>query len=293
MNTDPSLSRPIGCCLTAVAVSSCPTAGYCWYFRCCWYFFTAGTADGAGVAGTAYFCGRLKLSDGHALRLLHYCCGRLKLSRTTPFGYCWYFFTAGTAYCCGRPKLSDGRVRLCGFPQRKQLHLPRSGEAICSSSRMPKNIVVLPGKFKSSDFPGFSWGPLEGLGPRPGEFAGLQHGPVGIPGGAVEVASPWVSQGAGSGAGVPGMFGRPGGARDRIWIRWLHGEALSATPGDGPGSVTGRSPHPWGAGTAGGSDIGIRPRIARAAPWWAPAGLSPLCPDGREDAVPVWGNRPP
>lgn len=50
-------SPPIGGCFTftMVAVSSCPTARYCRYYRCCWYC-----------------CGRLKLSDDHSLRVLLY-----------------------------------------------------------------------------------------------------------------------------------------------------------------------------------------------------------------------------
>lgn len=55
-----------------------------------------------------------------------------------------------------------------------------------------------------------------------------------------------------------------GSPRDRIWIRRLHGEALSATPGDGPGSVTGgpRTPGvrgPLGEATSG-SGLALRVR---------------------------------
>ncbi|MBB2995691.1 hypothetical protein E9229_001882 [Paeniglutamicibacter cryotolerans] len=63
-------------CCTAAAVSSCPTttpSGYC---------FTAGVA---GTAVLLYCCGRLKLSDDHALRLLL---------------YCWHFFTAVAVSSC-------------------------------------------------------------------------------------------------------------------------------------------------------------------------------------------------
>ena len=68
MNKDSSLARPTGGYLTIVAVSSCPTARYCRYYRCYWYC-----------------CGRLKLSDDHALR------------GTALLIYCWYFLSAGVA----------------------------------------------------------------------------------------------------------------------------------------------------------------------------------------------------
>jgi hypothetical protein len=63
-----------------------------------------------GLLVLLYCCGRLKLSDDHALRLLLYCGGRLKLSDgrvLLVLLYCWYFITAvavsscpTAGYCC-------------------------------------------------------------------------------------------------------------------------------------------------------------------------------------------------
>ena len=130
MNTGSSLlARPIGCCFTAGAVSSCPTAGYC-YCWCCLY-----------CVYCVYCCGRLKLSDDHALRLLLYCCGRLKLSDDHALRVLLLLLLLlpvllvllWPSQAVRRPGTA---VRVS--PKRKQLHLPRSGEANRSSFRTTK-----------------------------------------------------------------------------------------------------------------------------------------------------------
>ena len=105
-----------------------------------------------GLLVLLYCCGRLKLSDDHALRLLLYCGGRLKLS--------------------------DGRVLLCGFPPKGSNCSFLKLRVIRSSHPHAKKYSSASRENQILKFPGF----LEGLGTRPSEVAGLRDGPLGMPG---------------------------------------------------------------------------------------------------------------
>ena len=192
-----------GCwfCCIAVVVSSCPTttpSGYCWYC------FTAGTSilrwpsqavrrPGTAVLlycwycrGSWYFFTAVVVSRCPTTTPSGYCFTAVVVSScptTTPSGYCFTARVALLLWPSQAVRRPGTAVRVS--PKRKQLHLPKSGEVNRPSPRMPKNIVVLPEKIKSSNLPGSAGR----VGRQATEIAGIQHGPVGLPRGDLAAAS--------------------------------------------------------------------------------------------------------